>query len=230
MLLSLLVFAGNIAFAQMSNTEAKLKSFIDDKRYDKCDAMCAKIEKKNKDSEEVAIAHLYACLANFGLIVDEYFDSYDSKKPIKTAADQISKFYKVASDSLIANRDSLAKSIIEKIQNVIVNKLELSQLKEASSIAEKLNKFDTLNYGAQLVIDFSNLFEAKATDVSPQFENILNPNAELSDLNKSFLRETAIVYAAWLRKSGKSNLSQSLATKTMTIVGEDELLSMFLPE
>lgn len=216
------------ATAQTDN-EAKLKSLYESKNYDKCDALCAKIEKKNKDKDDVAVAHLYAALANFGLILDENFDAYDTKKPIKTAADQISRFYRLATDSMKVAHDSTAQSIVYRIENVIIDKMELQKISEAKYLAEKLLKFDSLNYGAMLVVDYSNLYEAKSTETGPQFENILNENVELSAMNKSFLTETAIIYAAWLRKNGKSNLAQSLARKTIAVVGENELLSMFLP-
>lgn len=212
-------------FAQ-SKDELKLKSLYDDKNFEKCDQLSAKLEKKSV-GDELATAHLYGALCNMGYLLDEQFDVYDAKKPIKTVARSFGDYLKLASDSLRIKNKTEELKVLVGLETVVVNQLELAKYRDASYLADRLLKGDSLNVGAALVLDFVSLAEGGEL-IDSKYKYTLEKGYDVPSGHYKFYKDVALVYAAWLVKQGKSDIAKSVAEETMLIVGDDELLQMFV--
>jgi hypothetical protein len=225
-LFTILVFVLGLSFGTFaqSKDELKLKSFYNEGKFDKCDQLCAKLEKKSVGND-LALVHLYGALSNLGMLQDENFDVYNKKKPIKVVAVEFGKFLKVASDSLKEKNSEVVAKIYRELQEVIVNQLELKKYNEAKYLADKLTVNDTLNVGADLVLDFVSMTEGGA--ISNNLDVYIESGYALNPRYKMFFVDVVVLYAAWLTKEGKSDSAAELANKAITLAGENELLEVF---
>lgn len=211
-------------FAQ-SKDELKLKSFYKEGNFDKCDQLCAKLEKKST-GDALATVHLYGALANLGLLLDEQYDVYDNKKPIRTVAVEIGKYLKIVSDSVRNTNKLLEAKVLKSLETVIVNQLEIEKYNDAKYLASKLYDGDTLNIGAANTLDFIAMVEGTGK-IANRVNSLLNNNYEMTAKYESFFVETTVIYAAWLVKEGKSDAASEMAQAAINLVGDNDMLEVF---
>lgn len=211
-------------FAQ-SKDELKLKSFYNAGNFDKCDQLCAKLEKKSS-GDALATVHLYGALSNLGMLLDEEYDVYDNKKPIRTVAVEIGKYLKTVSDSVRTTNKELENKVLKSLENAIVNQLEVKKYNDAKYLASKLYDGDTLNIGAANTLDFVAMVEGTGK-ISNRVNGMINAQYEMAAKYEVFFVETTVIYAAWLVKQGKSDSASELAQAAIALVGENELLEIF---
>ncbi len=225
-LLTTLVFFLGISFGTFaqSKDELKLKSFFNEGKFDKCDQLCEKLEKKSK-GDALATVHLYSALSNLGMANDEFYTNSGLKKPIRIVSVRIGKYQKIASDSARVNNAELEGTVLRALHNVIVNKLEVKQYSDAKYLADKLSAYDSTNVGAALVLDFINLIDGGKAE--NRFDAFYLKGQEVLPRQKMFFVDVAVIYAAWLTKEGKSDSAADLANKVVGLVGDNELLEIF---
>lgn len=215
-----------VATYAQSKDELKLKSLYDQKNFEKCDQLSAKLEKKST-GDELAMVHIYGALCNMGYLLDEQYDVYDNKKPIKIVAQAFSDYVKLASDSLRLSFKSEELKVLTGVETVVVNQLELGKYRDAYYLAEKLLKGDSLNIGAALVLEFTNLADLAKSEES-HYQYLIEKKYPIQEIHHKFHKEVAILYAAWLKKQGKSDLAKNVAQDAINVTGEDELLQVFI--